>query len=258
MRYTKQRSYSLVRLLLVSILLLGLGAVAVVHAQAPDHDPPPAASSTAAEGGGFFAVGVQFANLGPLNDRLDEAGYPTFGPEMVSLGGGGYGVKNRVLLGGEGHGLITSDKGHNGRNVSVGGGYGLFKLGYLFRPTSNVRFYPQLGLGGGGLRLEIGDQGNADEFGAILDDPNRSATVDRASLLVSLGVGLEYEFSRPGKKGGFQLGLRAGYVLSPLNSSWELGETSLGAGPDATLQGPFLRLTIGGGGRTYKGDKDDD
>ena len=250
-----QQSRSLLALLLATILLIGLGTLATVHAQDHNHeDHPP---ETINEGAGYFAVGVQFADLSALNTQLADAGYPTFSTEMVSLGGGGYSVKNRILLGGEGHGLLTGEQGYQGRNVSVGGGYGLFTLGYLFRPRRNLRVYPQLGLGGGGLQLEIGSQGDADNFDDVLDDPNRSASVGRASLLVSLGAGLEYQFSGPEDSGGFRLGLRAGYMLSTLESDWSLDDTTLSGGPDATMQGPFLRLTIGGGGAERTHDDDD-
>jgi len=41
----------------------------------------------ATEGGtGFFAIGMTRAGLGTLNDRLDAAGYPTFGTRLLSLG----------------------------------------------------------------------------------------------------------------------------------------------------------------------------
>jgi hypothetical protein len=248
------RFSSLFRLVLASVLFLGLGALATVQAQ--DHDP--GGSSTEAmeaQGAGFFSIGTQFTDLEPLNSRLADAGYPTFASEMVSIGGGGYGVvADRLLLGGEGHGLITADGTFEGRTVSVGGGYGLFTLGYLFRPTPKLRVYPQAGVGGGGLQLEIGSTGDAEEFDDILKNPSRSATVGQASFLVSLGGGLEYQFGDPGEEGGVQLGLRAGYVISALTSDWQLDEASLANGPDATMQGPFIRLTIGGVG----GDDEDD
>lgn len=236
--------------LLLGALLLSLGAAPAVHAQS---SPDTSASKEAGDAGGagFFAIGIHSIDIASLNTRLDNAGYPTFASTTVSIGGGGYGVVNRILLGGEGHALLTGDKGVNGRDVSVGAGYGLFTLGYLFQPSSSLRVYPQLGFGGGGLELEIGSQGDAQEFDDVLDAPNRSATVGRASLLVRLGAGLEYEFSGPDETGGFRLGLRAGYMLAPVHSDWTLDETTLSGGPDATLQGPFLHLTIGGGGSKH-------
>ncbi len=164
---------------------MGLGAFATVHAQDTDGGAPSDEPVAEEQGTGFFAVGTQFTDLAPLNDRLSGAGYPTFASEMVSLGGGG-------------------------------------------------------------LQLDIENEGSADNFDDVLDDPNRSASVTRASLLVHLGGGLEYQFGTPGKGRTARLGLRAGYMISALSSDWQLGDSSLPGGPDASLQGPFLRLTIGG------------
>ncbi len=242
-----KRPPSLLRLILASLLFLGLGALATVQAQDADADASADESAVEERGAGFFAVGTQLTDLAPLNNRLRGAGYPTFASEMVSLGGGGYGlVANRLMLGGEGHGLITADGARQGRTVSVGGGYGLFNIGYLFRPASSLRVYPLLGFGGGGLQLDIESAGTADDFEEVLDNPNRSATVGRASLLVSLGAGLEYQFGTPGDGRSARIGLRAGYMISALNSDWQLDGHSLAGGPDASMQGPFLRLTIGG------------
>lgn len=235
-------------LALASVLFLSLGALATVQAQDPDDQPPTETEHAKPGGGGYFAIGTHLTNLGSLNERLSEAGYPTFASEMISIGGGGYGVAGgRLLLGGEGYGLLSANKGYQGRNVSVGGGYGLFTLGYLLRPEQHLRVYPQVGIGGGGLMLEIGNTG-AEDFDDVLNNPNRSATLEKGSLLLSLGVGVEYQFSEPGDESGFQIGLRAGYLLAPYDTSWEIGESSLSSGPDATIGGPFLRLTIGGGG----------
>ncbi|MFB6248642.1 MAG: hypothetical protein ABEL97_08745 [Salinibacter sp.] len=250
------QSSSLIRLALASILFLGLGDIATVQAQDHDQndDDPAAESPMEAQGVGYFAVGTQFTNLAPLNDRLSGAGYPTFTSEMISLGGGGYGVvANRLMLGGEGHGLLTAEGARQGRNVSVGGGYGLFNLGYLFRPASSLRVYPMVGLGAGGLQLDIESAGTADNFDDVLNDPNRSATVGRAGMLISLGGGLEYQFGTPGEGRSARLGVRVGYMISALRSDWQLGDNALSGGPDASMQGPFLRLTIGG-----LGDPDDE
>jgi hypothetical protein len=117
------------------------------------------------------------------------------------------------------------------------------------------------GLGAGGLLLNIGDD-EASNFGDVLADPNRSAMLSKGSILVSLGAGLEYQFGRP-SGGGVRLGLRGGYLLSVLGSDWQLDQDRLSGGPDAIMQGPFLRLTVGGVGSALEnmrdaGDEDDE
>lgn len=234
--------------LLFGILSLSVVAVSPVPAQETDADGESPSRTEQQYGGGFFAVGVNGTDLGPLNTRLRQAGYPTFPSELFAIGGGGYGVAaNRLLLGGEGYGLIGPSRGHRGREVNVGGGYGLLTIGYRFVPTEQLVAYPQVGVGGGGLLLDIGSTGT-DRFDDVLDNPNREATLRKGSLLVSLGAGLEYRFGTPDEPGGFQLGLRAGYLLSPYNTDWTLGEDRLAGGPDAAFNGPFVRLLIGGWG----------
>lgn len=226
---------------------LGLGALAAPPAQAQEAGAE-AATPAQRGGGGFFAAGVNSVDLGPLNRRLSEAGYPTFPSELFAIGGGGYGVvADRLLLGGEGYGLIAPSRGFRGREVSAGGGYGLFTVGYRVRPTGQLAVIPQVGVGGGGLSLDIGNR-EAAEFDDVLDDPNREASLEKGSLLLSLGVGAEYRLTTPEEPGGFLIGLRAGYLLSPYDTDWTLGEDRLAGSPDASFEGPYVRVTIGGWG----------
>lgn len=223
-------------------------SVSPARAQDADADGETPERTEEGGGGGFFAIGVNSVELGPLNGRLSDAGYPTFPTELFAIGGGGYGVvAGKLLLGGEGYGLIAPSRGFQGREVTAGGGYGLFTIGYRFQPSDPFVVYPQVGIGGGGLSLEIGSAGT-DSFDDVLDNPNRQASLEKGSLLVSLGAGAEYRFSKSGEPGGFQVGLRAGYLLSPYSSDWTLSEDRLAGGPDASFTGPYVRLTIGGWG----------
>jgi hypothetical protein len=236
------------------LALAGFVFGSAVPAQAQD-EPGASPKETEAEKRGYFAVGVNAIDLAPLNDRLSANGYPTFSTELLSISGGQYRVvADRLVLGAELTGLLTPNQGFQGRDVFVGGGYGLFSLGYLIQPASRFRAYPLAGIGAGGLLLSIGDDG-AEEFDDVLEDPNRSATLSKGSILVSLGAGLEYQFGQPGGD-GVRLGLRGGYLLSVLDSDWQLDQDRLSGGPDATMQGPFLRLTVGGVGSVLKHMRD--
>jgi len=233
--------------LLLLALLLSMGANRDAYAQ----DAAPEDEARAPMKRGYVSVGVNATDLDPLNDRLSANGYPTFSTEMVSVGAGGYRVvAKNLLLGAELNGLFVPRQAARGRDVFVSGGYGLVSLGYLTRPASNLRLYPQAGIGGGGLLLNIGDDGT-ERFDDVLANPDRSATLSKTSLLVSVGFGLEYQVGTPGDT-GVRLGLRGGYLLSALSSDWGLDQDRVGNGPDATLQGPFLRLTVGGLGHTLK------
>lgn len=240
------------RWMLVVSCFVMLGAFAdapSAYAQDVEDEDEPDQTEYREGGAGFFAIGTNVINIDALNDRLAAFGYPTYGSSFLSLGGGGYGVVGgRVLLGGEGYGLIRPAQSVQGRDVSVGGGYGLATLGYLAWSDTQLRVYPQVGIGAGGFTVDIGSVGDINDFDDVLDDPNRRAELTRGSLLVSLGVGATYAFSQPDESGGFRIGLQAGYLFAPYSSDWQLDDASLDNGPDAGFDGPFIRLLIGGGG----------
>lgn len=228
------------RVLVLMGLLLG-GVVPSGWAQSD-------AADGAASGGGFFAVGAHGTALDGLNTRLRAEGYPAVATTLVAVGGGGYGVvADRFLIGGEGYGLAGPSRTTGGRTISAGGGYGVFTVGYQFRPAPRWRLHPLLGLGGGGVQLEIGSTG-AETFDDVLQDPDRSATLTSGQLLVSVGFGAEYRFLGAPGKGGLQVGLRAGYLWAPSQAEWTLGDETVAGGPDATLGGPFARIHVGGWG----------
>ncbi len=235
------------RSLLLSIPAFLFGGLLLAAAAPPAaaQDGPAADVDEGTGGRSYVAIGASGTDLGPLNDRLSASGYPTVSTELLSIGGGAYRVvAGRILLGAELNGLLAPSQGFEGRDVFLGGGYGLLSLGYLIEATPRLRAFPTAGVGAGGLLLDIGDDGSAN-FDDVLADPDRSATLSRGSLLVSLGAGLEYQFGTPGGD-GLRLGLRSGYLLSALSSDWQLGQSRLGGGPDASMRGPFLRLTVGG------------
>lgn len=202
----------------------------------------------ATEGGaGFFAIGMTRAGLGTLNDRLDAAGYPTFGTRLLSFGGGGYTlVGGRVLIGGEGHGVFAPSETVQGRDVTLGGGYGLATVGYLAVARSGWQVYPQVGVGLGGVSVEIGSADGAN-FDDVLDAPNREARLNRGQLLASLALHATYTLGAPEGASGFRIGLQVGYLFAPAHGDWTMGGHTLPGGPEAGLDGAFFRLLLGGG-----------
>ena len=95
----------------------------------------------------FFLVGVQHLDLDDLNDRLAAHSYPALPGSMLSLGGGGWAVRGRLMVGGEGHALIgsaktTSDGTYKSRLTA---GYGMLDLGYSVYDRDRFEIYPMLG-----------------------------------------------------------------------------------------------------------------
>lgn len=207
-------------------------------------------------GMGFFSVGWQRLDLGDLNPRLEAAGYPAFAEDFLSLGGSGYFVRQRVIIGGEGNGLLrpsetTADGAFRTR---LSGGYGMFNLGYALASSPRAALFPMVGIGGGGVVLEILDRATPN-FDDVLLNPQRGARLTSGGLMLDASAGVTYRLTEPPPRrprrgsGGLALGLRAGYTFAPFTTEWRTDAgNDVAAGPDVSLQGAYVRVMLGGWG----------
>lgn len=220
-----------------------------------------AAAQQRASGGaviGYVAAGVSAIGTGELDDRLAALGYPAIGRTATGIAIGAYLLlESGVMLGGEWNGLITDAQTHEGRDVGLGGGYGTLGVGYAVDLSPRVRVYPRLGVGGGGMGLWVERDGEAVGFDDALADPELHApphgpgdpgselVLNRDGAVLDLGGGAEL---LPGGWGrGLLIGLRLGYLVAPFSGEWRLDERRVTGGPAATIGGPYVRVTIGGG-----------
>ncbi len=219
-----------------ALLALGLGAAGPGAAQADFLGP----------GGGFISVGAAGIETGELDDWLAARDYPTFGQSAVTVGLGAYRIlSSGVMLGGEFNGLIVGDEAHGGRRVGLGGGYATLGAGYVVNLSPRARVYPRLGLGVGGMGLWATREDTVD-FEEVLagrtDDPDREPVLSRDGPVIDLGAGAEF---LPGGRRGPLIGVRAGYLAGPFTSHWDAYEDTATGGPDASITGPYVRLTVG-------------
>lgn len=205
----------------------------------------------------YLSAGTATIATSQLDDRLAARGHPTFGRGAASVGVGAYLIlEGGVMLGGEWNGLIVGERERAGREVGLGGGYGTLGVGYVFTPSPRLRVYPRLGLGGGGMGLWFEREGapvgfdevlaNPDEHGTLADS-TRETVLSHSSFAVDIGGGAE--FLPGGWARGLQVGIRAGYLAAPSSDRWWLREREVTGGPRASVAGPYLRVTLGGGPR---------
>jgi len=110
---------------------------------------------------------------------------------VYSTGGGGHGITNRWILGGEGHSAFGPENA---------GGFGFLNVGYLVLPMDFILVYPLIGLGGGSMTRE------------------GSPSVSKCALL---NPSVEVDFLIPmRRRSGILLGLRAGYTFAVYSDTW--------------------------------------
>lgn len=217
-------------------LALSVAGVATAEAQAELLGP----------GAGFIAAGTSGIATGELDDWLAGRGYPTFGGTAVAVGLGGYRIlSSGVMLGGEFNGLIMGEEEHEGREVGLGGGSLTLGVGYAVNLSPRVRVYPRLGLGVGGIGLWVDRRDTVDFEEVVAGEtsaPDRQNVVSRDGMVVDLGAGAEF---LPRGRLGPLIGVRAGYLKASFGSGWDAYEHTVVGGPEASITGPYVRMTAG-------------
>ncbi len=213
------------------------------------------ASDKEGEGRGFFIVGQHKIDVGDLSTALTNHGYGQVDNNFLSMGGCGLAIiKDRLVIGGEGHGLFGDEHSSNGYNVSFMGAYGMFNIGIVAWKKGPFQLYPLFGLGGGGFNLKIVEQQGA-PFEEMLRQPKRGMELDTGGLIMGAALGADYLVNlsnNPDEIGGIALGIRVGYNYSTIIGKWTFEDKEISGGPEIGITGPYLQFMIGGGGRSKK------
>lgn len=209
------------------------------------------AQSQKAGSRGYFMIGSHFLQISKLNDMLKKQGYSKFSSGFISLGGGGYRTVGLLIIGGEGHGLlnVNGSSVNNKFKSSLSAGYGFFDLGYLIYSNPSLDIYPMLGIGGGAISLKIRPTSPIN-FDEALVNPQKGVNLSTGGFLLNFAFGTEYFLKTENGKDyerGLIIGLRLGYVVTPIKGNWKFQGLDVADGPKIGFTGPYLRLEFGGG-----------
>lgn len=200
-------------------------------------------------GAGYFMVGGKLIPLKEANTLLTSKGYPEMKGFMVSIGGGGHSELGRFIIGGEGGSIVSGGEGTNEKfHTSFSAGYGFLNVGYMVYSTKNVSIYPMLGIGGGGVSIEVRERGKYPatfEEGLNQENLQRNTVFSRGSLIIKASVGGDYTIGFGGGAGGFVTGLRVGYVFPVISSKWGVGDKDVTGGPGVSLSGLHFEVVLG-------------
>ncbi|MCX8112880.1 MAG: hypothetical protein N3E49_06795 [Bacteroidia bacterium] len=189
-------------------------------------------------GAGWFSIGYTvLSGHNALRDALRANGLSVpASPSGIIVGGGGGGYLSRIFLGGYGEAIIGGD---------LGGGYGLFRLGYLWRLGSRLVILPTVGIGGGRYGFTVSNRPEEVSFVQAIDPaggiPPR--TLSTSGIIGGLGLSLQY-FSAKGPMVGLELGYSRG--LGGFED-WGAAGVDLRNGPEITPTQLYVRLLVGGG-----------
>lgn len=199
--------------------------------------------------GGFMLGGVQ-VDLKNLNSSLKNHGYREFDEIGLSTGGGGWGVINNLLIGGEGHSLygmsrsgVVAASGQRYK-MDLKMDYGSFDLGYIFYNRKNFNSYIMGGIGHSSLELRITED-RPELFSELLDNPKRDLILEKETFMIDLSVGGNYLYHFGPV---FFLGLKTGYVFA---FDQDRNENNILDCPSFGSTGAYAKIFIGFGGGNF-------
>ena len=228
--------------------LIVIGFLTVGYSQALTSDELKTTEKTGAFG---LRVGTNVLDNGNLNSKFGDVGIKNVKDRYGFIGGTCYEIHdNRIVTGGEG-GFYGQKLSSTGEDLTVGGGYAFFDLGYAVVNREHLKVFPLIGAGFGGIDIEVNEIDQAGNFSDILGDSKTHSKISKGAFLLNVALGTDYWFNMKDNetgKGGWMLGIRAGYVFSPTNDDWKLVDEKIAGGPEMGLTGPYLHVIIGGAG----------
>ncbi len=195
-------------------------------------------------GFGYFGPTVGMTDVDGLNQVFSRNGYISeFSSMHWLMGGGGYALINRVVIGGSGAGGTQSIASNNTRcRLEIGGGH--FEVGYMPLVMKHLFLGPALGIGGWSYSLTLeptaGDVQNLD---SLLAHPGRTSQVSLSRLTLTPEIIVHVPISFVGVQ------LKAGYTYAPTGQDWTMADgNKLLNGPKIASGTVFANVNVAFGG----------
>lgn len=190
-------------------------------------------------GCGYFKIGYANIDHISINRYLNNNAIPSLSRNGYMIGGGGIGVINNFIIGGEG-GAFAANKSAGAFGLAeLSSGYGMLNFGYMLPLKSRFSVYPLFGLGWGGTELKLNySLGIEQKF-------TSSATFIKGEVNVDWFM---HGNAEAFEKAGFMSGISIGYMLQPISEPWKSSNASYVDIPATFMNGFYVKLKIGGGG----------
>ncbi|MEO0140193.1 MAG: hypothetical protein ABIM88_01430 [candidate division WOR-3 bacterium] len=204
-----------------------------------------------AGGMGGFTSGASFWDNSAISSRLETQGYDPLSSYGLVMGGGGYAIASKLLIGGSGFGASypKTESDSATAELSVGGGF--FEIGWLFAPLDWLWLYPTFGLGGMGYTLHLVPVQGGQNFDSLLANPRYSATLGGGGL--SATGALSAQFNIPmatGQGEGAIIGIaiKGQMIYSPMIGEWQVEGRDVVGAPKPSQMVPLVTGTLMFGG----------
>lgn len=172
----------------------------------------------------LFSPGYQHLNLQTLFSSLEKQNYSGISQENLALNGSLQFIFWHLLTEFEGGVNLSAPVANSDYWLQLMADTFFVNLGYEFRPLKNLSIYPLVGLGMSSVNLKFTRRNLLPDFDTFLAQPGWQGQLDNSLLAINLGLGIDWHWDW-----GITLGLRGGYVLTPLSGNgWSMSYPSGG------------------------------
>jgi len=203
----------------------------------------------AIEKGGFggFTINMAMPDVSGFNDHLRSHNIPEMNGRFLGIGGVGFALVNRILIGGGGYGakeVVESDSIRSEFTISSGE----FKIGYALITSRYFNGAVNLGIGGVGYTLSLRPMMGDVQFDSLLVNPQRYVDMETNHFLLhpeAIAV-----ISIPFKPiSFFHIALRGGINLNIFTQEWTYDKKRVLNVPDVGAVTPVFSINFlfGGG-----------
>lgn len=198
-------------------------------------------------------AGAMAVDMGPMNDRLRDAGYSNDLPTLFPLvGGQGFGLFSHFLIGGSGAGLVRRAVEIPGnREASASAAWGTVDFGYQLVRVNGFLLAPVASLGGYGMAVTLSSKEER-SFDEVVEGPERGTTLTSKGVLGGLSlIAKLVVLGRPSTvhnaRSGLSVGLRIGGLYGIPYRKWQADGVTASDGPTFGLRGGYAALSLGMG-----------
>ncbi len=201
-------------------------------------------------------TGIVALPLGPLEDRFTAQGWAPFAPVMLeTLAVNGELYANRHVPGFD-HIEYRDTRSRDPNDaVRTDFSYTYDMLSYGYAAVAHKGWFVVPRVGIGLVTATATATPKAPEtFGTLLEEPQRSLTMQANAFVLDIGTGLSYLVAFGGRdalgiRTGLRIGIRVGGLIELFHTSggtrlWSTQGEPVAGAPDVFLGGPYLRVVI--------------
>jgi len=193
----------------------------------------------------YLTTGMASNNLSSLNNTLNDYGYISVGKTKFRLGMGSDLIIKKKWIVGYDLGFINGSGRTPDGSCSYSEGSVTLSCGYMLFTKGGWFAYPEIGFGMRSVGLNLSRVVDEIEFGNILNNPGRSASLRCENGISRVGFSINRRFSDKPADLSFFIGFSLGYDIAGGTTIWTADYNEGNNGPDVYQSGYYVRFSAG-------------